>query len=631
MKGEQIFNKTEQTDRVECVQDTYELYYKRILDVAISFVGLLLLSPIFLAISVAIFITDPGPVLFTQKRVGSGKIYFKLHKFRTMKMSTPHDVPTHQLENPEQYITRVGGFLRRTSLDELPQIWDILRGKMSIIGPRPALWNQYDLIAERDKYNANSVLPGLTGWAQINGRDELEIPVKAKRDGEYVKILKQGGYKALFFDVKCFIRTLCSVIKHDGVVEGGTGERWKQQKRKKSILVICQYYAPEPFRISDICEELVKRGHEVMVVTGWPNYPEGKLYPGYENKKHQDEFINGVRVHRCWTVPRGMGNVKRLLNYYSYAMSSVAYVKSGKAVTKSGRPFDLVFCNQLSPVMMAEAAVAYKKKYKVPYVHYCLDLWPVSLQIGGISEDSAIYKYFDKISERIYRYCDILAVTSMSSKFFFKDCMQLGEEKIEYLPQYAEDLFCVDKCKKEEDGHYDLCFAGVIGQLQAVETIIQAAQELKQRQDITFHIVGDGVSLSHCKELAKGLTNVVFYGRLKVGDMPEIYSKMDAMLVTMVENDAVSSVMPGKIQSYMAAGKPIIGSIGGETEFIINEAKCGYVCKPGNGKALKEVIIRFTEDMNKDTLGKNSRKFYEEHFRKEIFFNKFDEMLDRVR
>lgn len=195
----------------------YETSIKRLLDVVLSGVGLVALSPVYLIISVAIKADDPGPVLFTQKRVGKNKRYFNLHKFRSMKMSTPHNVPTHMLDNPDQYITRVGKFMRRTSLDELPQVWDIFVGNMSIIGPRPALWNQDVLVAERDKYNANDVKPGLTGWAQINGRDELELAEKARLDGEYVKRL------GLPFDVKCFVGTVLSVIKSDGVVEGGTG------------------------------------------------------------------------------------------------------------------------------------------------------------------------------------------------------------------------------------------------------------------------------------------------------------------------------------------------------------------------------------------------------------------------
>lgn len=201
----------------------YKKYLKRIIDVVLSFCGLIVLSWLYVVLIIAIKIDDPGPAFFTQKRVGIGKTYFKLHKFRSMKMCTPHDTPTHLLENPEQYITRMGKFLRKSSLDELPQIWDIFVGNMSIIGPRPALWNQDDLIAERDKYGANDVRPGLTGWAQINGRDELEIDVKAKFDGEYVEKM------SFAFDVKCFFGTIVSVLKHDGVVEGGTGEMQKKE------------------------------------------------------------------------------------------------------------------------------------------------------------------------------------------------------------------------------------------------------------------------------------------------------------------------------------------------------------------------------------------------------------------
>ncbi len=211
-------------DIFEGDDSVYKRFIKRLFDVVLSFLALCFLSWLYLAIIIAIKIDDPGPAFFTQKRVGLHKSHFKLHKFRSMKMATPHDVPTHQLDNPEQYITKVGKFLRKSSLDELPQIWDIFVGKMSIIGPRPALWNQYDLIDERDKYGANDVMPGLTGWAQINGRDELEIPVKAKLDGEYVEKL------SFSFDVKCFLLSIVSVFKSDGVVEGGTGEINKRNK-----------------------------------------------------------------------------------------------------------------------------------------------------------------------------------------------------------------------------------------------------------------------------------------------------------------------------------------------------------------------------------------------------------------
>ena len=197
------------------------LSVKRGIDFVLSLVGLVILSPLFLLLILAVKADSRGPVLFRQKRVGIHKSYFNILKFRTMRTDTQKDMPTHMLKDPDQYITRVGRFLRKTSLDELPQIINILKGDMSIVGPRPALWNQYDLIAERDKYGANDVRPGLTGWAQINGRDELEIPVKARFDGEYVK--KMG----LLMDARCFFGTFLSVLRGDGVVEGGTGSMKK--------------------------------------------------------------------------------------------------------------------------------------------------------------------------------------------------------------------------------------------------------------------------------------------------------------------------------------------------------------------------------------------------------------------
>lgn len=202
----------------------YRNFFKRLFDFVISVLCIAVLSPVLVFLVLWVKLDSKGPVFFTQKRVGKNKRYFKILKFRTMRTDTPKDTPTHLLENHEQYITSAGRFLRRTSLDELPQLFNIVAGDMAFVGPRPALWNQYDLIAERDKYGANGIRPGLTGWAQINGRDELEIPVKARFDGEYTERY------SLFFDIKCIFKTAIGVIKHEGVVEGGTGEMHRKNK-----------------------------------------------------------------------------------------------------------------------------------------------------------------------------------------------------------------------------------------------------------------------------------------------------------------------------------------------------------------------------------------------------------------
>lgn len=209
----------------------YERFVKRLLDLLLSSLAGVVFAIPMLVIAVLIKIDDPGPALFRQKRIGKCKTIFWMYKFRSMKMDTP-DIPTHLLEHPEHYITKIGTTLRKLSLDELPQLYNILHGEISLIGPRPALWNQEDLIAERDKYEANDVRPGLSGWAQINGRDELEIADKARLDGEYVTTLKAGGWKAFLMDIRCFFGTVMSVMRHEGVVEGGTGELHKKEKEE---------------------------------------------------------------------------------------------------------------------------------------------------------------------------------------------------------------------------------------------------------------------------------------------------------------------------------------------------------------------------------------------------------------
>lgn len=208
----------------------YKKFFKRLIDIFVALIACIVACIPMLFIAIAVKLDSKGPVIFKQKRIGKNKKPFMILKFRTMRIDTPHDAPTHELSNPKNWITKVGGFLRKTSLDEIPQIFNILVGQMSLIGPRPALWNQDDLIEERDKYGANDITPGLTGWAQINGRDELEIPVKAKLDGEYVEKLNAGKFKGVAMDWKCFWGTVVSVLKRDGIVEGGTGELKKQQE-----------------------------------------------------------------------------------------------------------------------------------------------------------------------------------------------------------------------------------------------------------------------------------------------------------------------------------------------------------------------------------------------------------------
>lgn len=377
------------------------------------------------------------------------------------------------------------------------------------------------------------------------------------------------------------------------------------------ILVVCQYYHPEPFRIADLCEELVRQGHEVLVVTGTPNYPMGEIYPGYENGQKMDEIVNGVQVHRCITFPRKTGVLNRLKNYFSYPMASKKYIKT------LDDSFDVVFVNQLSPVMMADAGIWYKKKHNKKLVLYCLDLWPESLCVGGIRKGSIIYKAFKGISKHIYQAADELLITSRSFREYLEDMFGIADEKISYLPQYAETQFLSLK-EKEQDETFNLLFAGNIGTAQSVGTIVEAAK-LLQNEKIIFHIVGDGIELEGLKKQAVGLSNIVFYGRKSIEEMPKYYEMADAMIVTLTDDPIISLTLPGKVQTYMAAGKPIVAAINGETALVLNEAQGGYCGEAGNAKQLTENIMKLIDSREVLELGQKNRIYYLSMFAKEQY------------
>ncbi len=387
------------------------------------------------------------------------------------------------------------------------------------------------------------------------------------------------------------------------------------------ILVISQYYSPEPFRITDICEELVRQGHEVLVVTGIPNYPEGKIYPDYRRKKKRNEIINGVRVHRCFTVGRRSGALFRFLNYYSYSFSSAIYT------ARLREKFDVVFVNQLSPVMMAKAGIGYKKKHQTKMVLYCMDLWPESLTVGGVRKGSILYRYFYKVSAKIYAQADRILVSSRSFSKYFQD--EFGISDTLYLPQYAETLFCAEQCQKQPDGKIDVMFAGNIGTAQSVDTIIWAAHKTKNMKHLYWHIVGDGSELSRIKALSESLklTNVVFHGRQTLEAMPKYYSMADAMLVTMQRNDIISMTLPGKVQTYMAAGKPILGAIDGETASIITDAGCGLCCKAEDADGLADIVEAFIDQLAAQQYGNQAADYYRKVFSKDIVIEKLVELL----
>ena len=396
------------------------------------------------------------------------------------------------------------------------------------------------------------------------------------------------------------------------------------------ILVICQYYSPEPFRLNDICEELVRLGHEVTVVTGTPNYPEGEIYPGYEKGARRDETLSGVRVHRCPLIPRKTGSAGRLMNYFSFPVTAKRYVNGKECAPASGGKFDVVFVNQLSPVMMAEPGLSYGKKHGVPVVLYCLDLWPDSVVAGGLSRGGLPYRIFSSLSKKIYRRADRILVANASFAGSISENAGVDAAKISYLPQYAEDVFEY-LGPRVPDGTLNLTFAGNVGAAQDVGAVLGAA-ELTRDAPVVYHVVGGGTELDRLKKLAsdKGLENVVFHGRRPLSEMPEFYKKSDAMLVTMKDDPALNMILPGKVQSYMAAGKPVIGAINGETARVISQSGCGLVSPAGDSRALARNVMIFSENIREaaDSMGRAAREYYEKHFDKRIFMKKLTDELE---
>lgn len=389
------------------------------------------------------------------------------------------------------------------------------------------------------------------------------------------------------------------------------------------ILVVCQYYHPEPFRISDICETFVEKGHEVTVLTGLPNYPEGRVLDEYRHGKKRNETLNGVKIIRSFEIGRGNSHLTLFLNYFSFAVSA-----SYKAMFMS-EEFDVVFVNQLSPVMMGIPAMVYKRKHNKKILLYCLDLWPDSLAAGDVKEGSFIYKIFLKISKWIYNSADKILVTSSMFKDYFESTLGIRTDNINHLPQYAEEIFTQNVDVKLKSEKYNFVFAGNIGNMQSVETIIRAASELRDYPNLIFHIVGDGSKMDECKQLSDSLNldNIAFYGRRSINEMPHFYGMADAMLITLKDNKTLSYTLPGKVQSYMVARKLIIGAINGETRRVIEESGCGLCCAAEDYQGLAALILQFSNSDKKELMAENAKRFYLENYSKEHFIAQLEDEL----
>ena len=383
------------------------------------------------------------------------------------------------------------------------------------------------------------------------------------------------------------------------------------------ILIVTQYYWPENSRITDIAESLKKEGNEVTVLTGLPNYPQGHIYEGYKNGKNRIQEHNGVHIIRAKLIERRHDTLHRLLNYYSFP-----YYAS-KLAKKLPDDFDVVLAMEESPIMLVKPAIAYAKKHKKPLIMYEMDLWPESLLAGGITNNSFIYKHYKKVSAKIYSQFDKIIVSTKEHIPYIKDLPGCKDLNIEYLAQYAETIFEESDFGNEDNGVIDLMFAGNIGKAQSVDTIIKAVALLKDDSRFKFHIVGSGSELENIKKLAVELKtdNVIFYGQRSLEDMPGLYKIADVMLVTLEDKSYANMTIPGKVQSYMAVGKPVIGAINGScASFILNNG-IGYSCKSTDFIGLFELIKKLNiNDLR--TIGVRSRDVYFKKYSKAIFFDR---------
>ncbi len=392
------------------------------------------------------------------------------------------------------------------------------------------------------------------------------------------------------------------------------------------ILVISQIYWPEPFPTTDICEGLAQLGHQVDVITDVPNYPMGYIYPDYKGGKRRREVRNGVNIFRTFTVGRRNNILFRILNYYSFAISSTVYSRRLK------KDYDAVLAIQASPIMMVSAALSYARRAKKKCLFYTMDLWPASLSAGGIREGSPIYKLFGWVSRRLYRRADRILITSTMFRKYLQDNFQIADETIGYLPQYAAAQFQNLPPAPQKDTE-DLMFAGNVGAAQSLTTVLEAAELLKDAPKLRWHIVGDGSELSHLKQLAekKGLANVIFHGRKPAEEMPGFYAMADAMLVTLTADPFVGLTLPNKVQSYMAAGKPILAAANGEIPKVLSDAGCGFCAPAADSAALAQAVRQFLSCPDREKLGQNARAYYDSHFTREQFMKTLEQELEALR
>lgn len=567
----------------EFTSSIYEKYIKRGLDIILSFSGLIILAPIFAIVSLAIYIDDPGPVLFTQKRLGQNKKYFKLHKFRSMKISTPHDVPTHMLNHPGQYITRVGEFCRKHSIDELPQIWDIFVGNMSVIGPRPALWNQDVLIAERDKYGANNVKPGLTGWAQINGRDELKIPDKAKLDGEYCE---QMGLK---MDAIVFFKSLHVFKQDDNIVEGWTG---KMKKEKKKVLFLANHFITLFSFRKELIQKLVENGHDVYL-----SIPED------ENNYFKNLGCNIVltAIDRRGVNPK---NDFKLIIFYKKIIAQIDP--------------DIIFSYTIKPNIYG--CLASGKKYK--------QVCNITGTGGTFLKDDMLAKLCKILYRISIRKCYKVFFQNIGDRdFFIKN--NLVHNNYEMIPGSGCNLEEHPFQKMPKDEVIRFIFVGRVMKLKGIDEYLEAAKVIKQKYPNTeFLIAGWNEEEEYKKILAdfqnKGFINYIGFRN----DIAEWIAKCNCTVLPSHGGEGV----PNVLLESAAIGRVCIGSNINGIMDAIDDGITGYLFETGNAQNLIQKIEQFLDlsEEEKTIMGKAGRKKMEREFDRRIVVKKYYDEVEKA-
>lgn len=393
------------------------------------------------------------------------------------------------------------------------------------------------------------------------------------------------------------------------------------------ILVVSQHYYPENFRITDVCETLVKRGHQVDVICGLPNYPEGEVLADYKHKQNREQVINGVNIHRAFEIGRGHNSIKLFLNYYSVCLSMK---KKAKKIKKD---FDLVLINQLSPVMVAWAGIAYAKKHKVPCLLYCLDLWPESLKHAFNNKENFVFKYYKKVSSKIYSKVDMIATTTRSFEDYLKPLIK-KEPNIVYLPQYGEDDYIVEPINKVDNNIIDFVFAGNMGKVQDLDIIVKAVNEIKDNNKFLVHLVGNGSMFNDIKQMVEELkleNKIILHGRKSAKEVREYYELADALLITLQGVNAVGDTLPGKMQTYLTVGKPIFGAINGGGYEVIKESQSGDCVHAADYKGLSKIMLDFIENQDKYAdCGNNAISYFQQNFTKEKFFISLEKIFEEL-